>query len=290
MAHTFMPRSLYSIDRVLASLTAEQLRTAEARAEYYCRRGINDADTVAANFMLPKSKPRHTGYFFPLRHLLNYFPQEVRLRYFFGDVYESFESPTLTKARLIGDDNGILLPLNAIRHFRFVDRDPMTWEQKRPQMVSRNEVHRSPRIEFMEQWFGHPLADMGQVNAVGGRPDLWLRPRMTIEEQLKYKFIACIEGNDVATNLKWVMSSNSLPVMSPPSKETWFMEATLQPGVNYVALRPDFSDLPEQLGHFLSHPAEAEAMLRANHAYIAQFANPRVELATALLTLRKAIL
>ena len=40
----------------------------------------------------------------------------------------------------------------------------------------------------------------------------------------KHKFILCIEGNDVASNLKWVMSSNSVAVMPKPKFESWFME------------------------------------------------------------------
>ena len=41
----------------------------------------------------------------------------------------------------------------------------------------------------------------------------WIKNRMTINEQLQYKFILCFEGNDVASNLKWVMSSNSIAII-----------------------------------------------------------------------------
>ncbi|ENT7385234.1 hypothetical protein ACXLUW_000800 [Campylobacter coli] len=34
------------------------------------------------------------------------------------------------------------------------------------------------------------------------------------KEQMKYKFIISLEGNDVASNLKWEMNSNSL-VLAP---------------------------------------------------------------------------
>ena len=49
-------------------------------------------------------------------------------------------------------------------------------------------------------------------------------------DNLNYKFILAIEGYDVATNLKWIMSSNSLAVMPRPTYATWFMEGTLIPG------------------------------------------------------------
>lgn len=59
----------------------------------------------------------------------------------------------------------------------------------------------------------------------------------TIREHLDYKFIMAIEGNDVASNLKWVMSSNSLAVMPRPTCETWFMEGTLIPDYHYIEVR-----------------------------------------------------
>lgn len=290
LAHCVLPRTLYSMERALASLSADELRIAAGRAEYYCRKplGADDpAPAVASEFRLPRTKPRHTGYFFPLRRLLNYFPQSVRFAYQFGDVYDDTSSPTLVKARPLGSVNSTLLPLNAVRHFRFLDSDPTDWADKKPLLVSRNEVHRKARIPFMQMWFGHERTDLGQVNTSGGRPDLWLRDRLTIDQQLQYKFIACIEGNDVATNLKWVMSSNSLPVMPPPTMETWFMEGTLRGGEHYVELAPDFSNLLERMDYYLARPAEAREIIRANHAYIARFTNPRLELATALLTLKR---
>ena len=42
-----------------------------------------------------------------------------------------------------------------------------------------------------------------------GYPEEWMTPKKTIREHLDYKFIMALEGNDVASNLKWVMSSNS---------------------------------------------------------------------------------
>lgn len=287
--HCIAPKWLYDAERVLRSLSAEELRTAEERAEYYCRKALSEPGSLTAReFKFPRSKPRHTGYFFPLRKLLNYFPQDRSFNYQFGDVYDDVGVPTLIKARPIGSQNATLLPLNAVRHFRFVDGgDSVSWADKKDILVGRNEVHRKARIPFMERWFGHERTDLGQINAEGGRPELWLRERMSVDQQLGYKFIACIEGNDVATNLKWVMSSNSLPVMPCPTMETWYMEGLLRPGEHYVCLKDDFSDLPEQMDYYLSRPAEAAEMIRNNHEWVDGFRNPRVELAAALLTLRR---
>jgi len=70
---------------------------------------------------------------------------------------------------------------------------------------------------------------------------------MTIDEQLEYKFILSLEGNDVATNLKWIMSSNSLAFMPRPKYETWFMEGNLVPNHHYILIKDDYSDLEERL-------------------------------------------
>lgn len=71
--------------------------------------------------------------------------------------------------------------------------------------------------------------------------------KKTIREHLDYKFIIALEGNDVASNLKWVMSSNSLAVMTRPTCETWFMEGQLIPDYHYVEVKEDFLTLRTNL-------------------------------------------
>ena len=53
----------------------------------------------------------------------------------------------------------------------------------------------------------------------------------------------CVEGVDVATNLKWVMSSNSIAVMPKPKIESWFMENMLIPEKHYIEIKEDYSDV-----------------------------------------------
>lgn len=75
---------------------------------------------------------------------------------------------------------------------------------------------------------------------------------------MDYKFIMALEGNDVASNLKWVMSSNSIAVMPRPTCETWFMEGKLIPNYHYIEIKPDFTDLEERLKYYIEHPEEAQ--------------------------------
>ena len=135
------------------------------------------------------------------------------------------------------------------------------------------------RTAFLELYHNHPLCDAGQVNDdeyVTNRA--FIKPYMSVEQQLGYKFIATIEGHDVATNLKWVMSSNSIAVMPRPKIESWFMEGSLKGGYHYIEVRDDYTDLPEKIQYYLDHPEEAEAIIAHAHEYVAQFLDKRREL------------
>jgi hypothetical protein len=114
-----------------------------------------------------------------------------------------------------------------------------------------------------------------------------MAPKKTIREHLEYKFIMALEGNDVASNLKWVMSSNSIAVMTRPTCETWFMEGTLKAGYHYIEVREDFADLPEKLAYYIAHPAEAKAIIEHAHAYVSQFMDREREDLIQLLVMQR---
>lgn len=106
--------------------------------------------------------------------------------------------------------------------------DTIPFRQKKDMAIFRGKIRQSRvRTKFLEMFFHHPMFDCGVVGRNEGCPDEWMREKKTIREHLDYKFIMALEGNDVASNLKWVMSSNSLAVMTRPTCETWFMEGTL---------------------------------------------------------------
>ncbi len=97
---------------------------------------------------------------------------------------------------------------------------------------------------------------------------------MTINEHLAYKFIMALEGNDVASNLKCIMSSNSIAVMPRPKYETWFMEGTLIPDYHYIEVKPDYSDVEEKINYYIANPDKAEAIIEHAHAYVEGFRHP----------------
>lgn len=87
----------------------------------------------------------------------------------------------------------------------------MPFSEKRNQAVFRGKIRLSRiRERFLRMYFGSAICDCGVVGKNEGYPEEWMTPKKTIREHLDYKFIMALEGNDVASNLKWVMSSNSI--------------------------------------------------------------------------------
>jgi hypothetical protein len=70
---------------------------------------------------------------------------------------------------------------------------------------------------------------------------------LNIEELLKYKYLISVEGNDVASGLKWMLYSNSVVLMAKPRNFSWIMEDKLIPNFHYILLKDDFSDLEEKI-------------------------------------------
>ena len=206
------------------------------------------------------------------------YPHFLNQRFFrlFGDVNWVPDVPSLVKSRPIGDDNqnSVLLPMDMRRHLRF-PRDPYDFCMKRAGMVWRGASYQPNRQLFLNETAKMPFCDAG--NPALAHDDPHFKPRLSIFEQLEYKYILSIEGNDVATNLKWILNSNSLCIMPKPRFETWFLEGRLQAGVHYAELSDDFSNLQQLFDHYEAHPEEALAIIRQANAYTRQFKNTRAE-------------
>lgn len=227
-------------------------------------------------------------YFFDSFRLLRYFPLKFKIFYLFGDITTVPCEPSIVKSRPIDDknENSVLLKLNTVRHFLFIN-DKKPFRDKKNILLGRSKVYQKKRERFLEMYFGHSLCDVGQINNDNGGNKKWLVSKMSIAEHLDYKFILCLEGNDVATNLKWVMSSNSIAVMPRPNYETWFMEGTLIPDYHYIEIASDYSNLEEKLNYYIEHTREAEKIIEHAHTFVKQFQNRRQEKLISLLVLQK---
>lgn len=232
-------------------------------------------------------KTKASAYVFDALEYTRYFPAHLKASFILTDVIHVPDVPTIQKARPIRDDNAnaVIMNLDKKRHFLFID-DPIPFENKMDMLIGRGSVTQPHRIDFMNKYFGTPMLDLGQVNKTEGNP-AWLKPKISIYEHLKYKFILSLEGNDVATNLKWIMSSNSIAVMPKPRYETWFMEGRLRPNFHYIQIREDFSDLIEVLTYYINNPHEAKQIAKNANAYVQQFQNQEAEDLISLLVLEK---
>ncbi|MDK2841597.1 MAG: hypothetical protein PWQ17_1102 [Anaerophaga sp.] len=234
-------------------------------------------------------KEHKTTYFIDTQKHIRYFNPDFRFNPLFGDITYVPEFPSFVKSRPIVTDNfnSVLLKLNKIRHFIFV-KDREEFRKKKNMLVWRGNItdFKEQRIRFFKKYYNHPLCDIGYTNNWGKNLH-WAKKRMSIDEQLKYKFVLCLEGMDVATNLKWVMSSNSLALMPYPRFETWFMEGTLIPDFHYVLVKDDFSDLEEKIKYYINYPDEAEKILANAHDFVEQFKNPKREKIISLLVMKK---
>lgn len=230
----------------------------------------------------------HSAYYFDLMSVARYFGKSHKVGYVPGDVYFTPSFPALVKSRLLHQDhtNSVLLKLDKYRHFQFV-KDTKPFQEKRDQAIFRGKIRLSrQRRQFMELYFGSRVCDCGIVETLKEHPE-WTTPRKSIAEHLDYKYIMCLEGNDVATNLKWVMSSNSIAVMPRPTCETWYMEGRLIPDYHYIALKDDLSDLEERMQYYSSHPEEAQQIIDHAHAFVDQFRDEEREQLISLLVMER---
>ncbi len=230
-----------------------------------------------------KSQRRYYSsvYFFDTIEYLRWFPRSLRIKFLFGDIITVPTCPSIVKSRPIGNDNANSVTLNLVklRHFTFID-DKKSFREKNDTAIFRGHIlgKKPHRRKFVEMFFGHPMCDVGIISPTPDMPAEWSAgKKITLWQHLEHKFILTLEGNDVASNLKWVMSSNSVAVMPRPRYETWFMEGRLIPGFHYIEIREDYSDLEERLNYYLAHPEEAEAIIDNAHSYVEQFLNSRRE-------------
>ena len=248
------------------------------RLDYYCKLdGTYKMPSESIQIKNFKKGAKGTVYYLDLKEFLHYFNPNSKITYHFGDETHVNVYPTLFKARPLGvpNENSILFKLEKWRHFRWV-KDPYKFEDKEDKLVWRGWAHQPLRQSLVKKYYEHPRFEVGQTNKI--KEDVpWQKEFMPIEEQLKYKFIICPEGNDVATSLKWAMSSNSLCFLPTPTCETWFMEGTLKAGVHYVEIKEDLSDIEELMDYYSTNVGEAEEIIQNAHNHVKRFQDKDLE-------------
>lgn len=261
------------------------------RAAYYNKlvsaTELSDSACRIKDFNL---KGRRSSYFFDTYEFVRYFGENLRFVPLFGDVTYVPSEPSIVKSRPLCDDNAnsVVLNLDKCRHFVFLN-DKIPFEDKEFRIIFRGECEGKPRrFEFIEKYKNHPLCDACDVCVYdeNGHKKGY-HNMISICDHLKYKFIMSLEGNDVASNLKWVMSSNCIAVMPRPTCETWYMEGRLIPDYHYIEIKPDYSDLIEKTTWYAEHPKEANEIISHAHEWVEQFKDKEREKLISLLVLDK---
>lgn len=270
------------------TLDKDEQRYIMQRVDHYCKftDGITLPDDAPALKQYTYGKKEsyvhdyvNSTYFFDAYEYTRFFPDTMRWAYNPGDVNYLFPVPEITKSRPIAADdsnrNNILLNLDKVRHFLWVS-DPFSWEEKETCILFRGDARNKPRrLQFIEMWKEHPLCNLVSTGA------------MSLYDHLRYRYIMCLEGNDVASNLKWVMSSNSAAVMPRPTCETWFMESQLVPNYHYIEIADDYHDLIDRITYYEEHPDEVKAIVAHAHEWVRQFQDKKREDLISLMVLDK---
>lgn len=278
------------LDKILKTYKKYDKLYIEKRVNYYNK--INYHFTFSSEIKYLKdfvyTKDLKT-YFFDASQYTCLFNPSLKFNYIFGDITKIPEVPSIVKSRPINNNNSnsILLNLNKVRHFVFVN-EKKTFFNKKNILIWRGNIwkYQPQRVLFFEKHHNNPLCNIGHTNEAKLNPE-WKTEKLTIDEQLDYKFILSIEGNDVATNLKWIMSSNSVAVMPKPKFETWFMEGTLIPNHHYIEIKDDYSDLNNKLEYYIQNPNKADEIRENANKYVNQFKNKRQEDLISILVLKK---
>lgn len=267
----FLYRKFTSLFRKQFNLSAINF-TDNDLVNYYCK--------IDARFKLPENSPTlndvkitsSSGYSHDFFRILENFPRSLKFNYLWGDVTHIPDCPTFVKSRPIcgNNANSVLLPLDTYRHLHF-PKDKLSYDEKLPMAVWRGSATQNHRVAFLKA--ASKLAFCNVANTLNPDATRNKNTWMTIDDQMKYKIIFSIEGYDVATNLKWIMGSNSLCFSPKPIYETWYREGQLIPNVHYVEINSDFSDIEEKFNYYMNNPDQAKQIIENAHNHVQPFLN-----------------
>ena len=229
----------------------------------------------------------YDNYNYQIRHYINdlrkYFNNsEIKIFNIyiaFGDIDVKMKKYCFTKSRPIDLTNNlnILLNLNTPRHWDGLDdvnKFDIPFDKKNNKIIWRGGSTGNKRVKFVNKYQNHQnknidikFSNLCQ-NIINNN---YILSKLSINEQLQSKFLISIEGNDVATNLKWILYSNSVVLMSRPIISSWIMEDTLISGTHYIEINSDYSDLEEKYNWCLNNLEECKKIAKNGKKYIEQF-------------------
>ena len=230
-----------------------------------------------------------------LLHHLEKYNETHRLdndKYFickFGDNTDLHdECVFFVKSRKVTDKTSILLRLNRNRHWRPVNSvksADMPFDKKVGKLVWRGVTTgttiKENRLLFVEKNINNKNCNVGFNGICQGKKDMvdskYVKNSLSLKEQLRYKYIMSLEGNDVASGLKWQLYSNSVVFMRKPRFVSWAMEDMLKPYVHYIPVNDDFNNISEQIHWAEQNQDKCKQIIKNANAFIEQFLNEKKE-------------
>jgi len=243
--------------------------------DYYCK--INNPFKLQDSIKLKDVNVlKNSGYSYDLYNILYPFKENLKFKFIAGDVTTVPPYPAFVKSRPIQGDNqnSVLLPLDSNRHFRFV-KDKIGFPDKKDGIVWRGAAYQEHRLRFLEKCSKMDFIDAGNTAKSKSEEIPFAKPRLSIKDQLNYKFILSLEGNDVATNLKWILSSNSVCIMPRPKFETWFKEGTLIPNYHYIEIKDDFLDIEDVFARYVNDKDACEVIINNAQDFVSNYFSSR---------------
>jgi hypothetical protein len=192
----------------------------------------------------------------------NYKEHDIKFVFMFGDNTSPKKIPCFVKAKCLNsNDYSVLLKLNTSRHIGMlpsIKTYDIPFHCKINKVIWRGSgtgMSNLQRFELVKKFQNttNPMIDIKFTNFPQNIPknysanDFKIAQHVDIKTLLQYKFLISIEGNDVSTNLKWILLSNSVVLQPIPKKCSWFMEDMLIPFKHFIPLKDDFSDLEDKL-------------------------------------------
>jgi hypothetical protein len=208
---------------------------------------------------------------------------EYIMRFNFHDFMQ-FTELVVTFNRPYKSTNQVLFPLFAYQHPSVIRiHDSIPFCDKRPIVfwrgitTGRHLLDINIRCQIVMHNFSiHPNIDIGfsgfalQVYKDNNTLlDTYFKKGVDRMEQLKYKFILNLEGNDLSTSFPWALASNCCPLHNYPfSWESWFFGQGLEPYVHFIPIKIDGSDLLSQYEWCMNNLDKCEEIALAGKKYM----------------------
>lgn len=238
-------------------------------------------------------------YYHDMTRYVSFIPtlHNSRFLFFVGDTSVKYDDAVIVKTRPFFDfGNAVLMDLDHPRHFNSLsvvnEKDVLPYEQKKdilfwrgattgPGFDEKPHPRHTSRAILASEYGRHENQhlDIGLSNMTntvkesskGQYYSQFVKPSISLPDMFSYKFHLSVEGHDVATNLKWILYSNSVPFCPPFYVQSWILENELVPWTHYIPLHGDYSDLEEKVEWAIGHPDVCSQIAREGHQYMEQF-------------------